>query len=289
LFLYIKSATGEKYNLKPIDGIHLIPFLIILIYSVINFHIKDIDTQTYLIQNGGVLDTQFVQIMDIGFLVLFITYLVLSMNLLIKYKIKIKNQFSNPKSLNFSWFYILLVFLFAIWIFVLANFLLSLCNLPNSLLLYLIVKLLILFLFLYISFSGFKDRYVFLDVKSQKKYQQSRLSQSEILKYSEEIVNYFDKMKPYLNPDLNLNEVSEYLNMPARNVSQIINEGCNQNFYDIVNKFRIEEAKSLLKSYSPEEKTVSEIMYNVGYETKSAFYKAFKKFTNSTPMEYRKK
>jgi AraC-like DNA-binding protein len=61
----------------------------------------------------------------------------------------------------------------------------------------------------------------------------------------------------------------------------------NQNFRDFINKYRIEESKFLLKNKSNGNKTILEIAYEVGFNSKSAFNAAFKKFTGLTPKEYR--
>jgi len=73
-----------------------------------------------------------------------------------------------------------------------------------------------------------------------------------------------------------------FLSLP---LSQIINESKNINFYDYVNSYRISEAKDLLSSNC--DKTILEILYEVGFNSKSAFNTAFKKFTSVTPSKYK--
>ena len=58
---------------------------------------------------------------------------------------------------------------------------------------------------------------------------------------------------------------------------------------DFVNEFRIKEAKSILKDPSKKEFTVLEILYEVGFNSKSSFNTAFKKHTGLTPTQFRKK
>jgi YesN/AraC family two-component response regulator len=96
-----------------------------------------------------------------------------------------------------------------------------------------------------------------------------------------------DKEKPYLNPTLTLKELSTELSIPSRYLSQIINEHMQSNFYDYISKYRIEEAKKLLSDLSCD-KTVLEILYEVGFNSKSSFNTAFKKFTGITPSRFKK-
>ena len=76
--------------------------------------------------------------------------------------------------------------------------------------------------------------------------------------------------------------------MHPRWLSQIINEELNKNFYDLVNYYRIEEAKKLLVSVNGE-RTILDIAYDVGFNTKSSFNRAFKKQTRMTPSQFKQK
>jgi YesN/AraC family two-component response regulator len=85
-----------------------------------------------------------------------------------------------------------------------------------------------------------------------------------------------------------LKTLAERLGVHYNYLSQIINEQFKQNFNDFINKYRIEEAKKILKTPSGSEKTILEIAYETGFYSKSVFNTAFKKFTGKTPSEFRK-
>ena len=68
----------------------------------------------------------------------------------------------------------------------------------------------------------------------------------------------------------------------------MINSKFGQNFYDFVNHYRIEEAKSIMVSNTDDKKTILEILYEVGFNSKSAFNNAFKKNTGKTPSEFKR-
>ena len=72
-----------------------------------------------------------------------------------------------------------------------------------------------------------------------------------------------------------------------KHLSYIINDKFNLNFYDFINKYRIEESKQYLNK-SSNIKTVLEIAYKVGFNSKTTFNSAFKKYTDMTPSEFRK-
>nr|WP_247666498.1 helix-turn-helix domain-containing protein [Aquimarina sp. MMG015] len=70
------------------------------------------------------------------------------------------------------------------------------------------------------------------------------------------------------------------------NTSQIINEHFNLNFFELINKYRIEEAKELLKGEKHKKFNIIDIAYEVGFNNKVTFNKSFKKYNNITPSEY---
>jgi AraC-like DNA-binding protein len=84
---------------------------------------------------------------------------------------------------------------------------------------------------------------------------------------------------------LNLRSLSRSINEKAHYVSQVINQDLNVNFYELVNRHRIEQAKGLL-ARAPDQ-TVLEIALAVGFNSKSTFNTAFRQNTGMTPREYR--
>jgi AraC-like DNA-binding protein len=76
--------------------------------------------------------------------------------------------------------------------------------------------------------------------------------------------------------------------MSTHHLSQLINEGLNQNFFDFVNSYRIEEIKKQLHDPKLSHIKIEEIAFQNGFNSKSAFNTAFKKFTQTTPSQFRK-
>ncbi len=121
------------------------------------------------------------------------------------------------------------------------------------------------------------------------KYQTSKLSSSDISHLSERIIQKMEEEKLYRNSDLNLNEFSQLLNIPVHQVSQALNQGLNNTFYDFINGYRVEEIKSRLADDKSQHLTLWGLALEAGFNSKNSFNKAFKKFTSSTPSAYRKK
>lgn len=62
----------------------------------------------------------------------------------------------------------------------------------------------------------------------------------------------------------------------------------DKHFFDFINEYRIEKAKKILKDPTQKELTILEILYQVGFNSKSSFSTSFKKYTGKTPTEFRK-
>jgi AraC-like DNA-binding protein len=85
--------------------------------------------------------------------------------------------------------------------------------------------------------------------------------------------------------ELSLAKLAESSGLNIHLASKAINECSGGNFYDWVNLYRVEKAKSLLLESNAQ---VSRICFDVGFNSKSTFYAAFKKVTGLTPGSFRK-
>jgi len=103
-----------------------------------------------------------------------------------------------------------------------------------------------------------------------------------------DIEKYMQEKQAFTDPDLSLNVLAERLEFSPRHLSYLINNFFNQNFISFVNNYRIEKAKFRLKNPKDERETISEIMYEVGFNSKSSFNTIFKQHTGYTPSEYKK-
>jgi len=121
-----------------------------------------------------------------------------------------------------------------------------------------------------------------------KKYRHSKLKTAAKERYLAKIITCLEKEKIYRQPDLSLNQIANKLNIPKPYLSQVINEKMNCSFLEFINRYRIEEAKEHLVAPDLAGYTLVEIGKLVGFKAKSTFYATFKKYTGSTPGDYRK-
>lgn len=119
-----------------------------------------------------------------------------------------------------------------------------------------------------------------------EKYQNSGLTDSLSKELKENLKKLLAEDKIYKINNINLDILAEKLNTSRHSTSQIINEHFEMNFFELINKFRIKEAIDLLEKDVNGNLNIIDIAYEVGYNNKVTFNKAFKKETNLTPSEY---
>ncbi len=105
----------------------------------------------------------------------------------------------------------------------------------------------------------------------------------------ENICKYIETNKTFLNPNVNLDNVSKDLQISSSHLSKIVNKNHNLNFTDLINEYRVDHAKTLLLNPNFNNYTIIAIGLESGFNSKSTFYNAFKKFTSQTPSGFRSK
>ncbi|MCF8372075.1 MAG: AraC family transcriptional regulator [Bacteroidales bacterium] len=115
---------------------------------------------------------------------------------------------------------------------------------------------------------------------------QVHLSDEKMAILLSELEVYFKSAKPYISPDFHLAECAKHLETNSKYLSQTINEVYQNNFNNFINEFRIKEARVLLSNNTAKNYTIEAIAADVGFNSKSTFNSAFKKFTGVTPSYY---
>ena len=88
--------------------------------------------------------------------------------------------------------------------------------------------------------------------------------------------------KIFIKSELTLKWLSEKFDYPSYLVSQAINLHYNKSFFDVINESRVKEAQQRLKNL-PSKHTIESVAFEVGFNSRASFYRAYKKFTGETP------
>jgi len=117
----------------------------------------------------------------------------------------------------------------------------------------------------------------------------SSLPEDKIEEITQKVIRLMEKDKLYQEPELTLQQLADKIQLSSYQVSQAINDGLKKNFYDIINGYRVEEAKRLLLDSKNKNYTILSVGFEAGFNSKTTFNTVFKKFTGLTPTEYRDK
>lgn len=306
LYLYFLSVIYSDFKLKRKHLFHAIPFILVNLALIPRFYIQDFAGKVAYLDANTLSD----RLIEIQFSYILVhiqiaAYLVASFLIINKYRRLLLENYSNATLFNYKWMFQLIL------IYAVASFVASLKNLfmfmdiegPYFYSL-LTTSLLSLGFFVWIVLRAMQHPELFRGIDSKLQLVKSMIREAEDqepmsvssnkrnVEVNEKIQllnHYMAEQEPFLNPSLTIHELSKQISMPTKEVSLLINHDLNQHFFDFVNGFRIRKAMDLLKDPDKKEFTVLEILYDVGFNSKSSFNTAFKKHTQLTPTEYRQK
>ena len=302
LYLYISSLIQHNFKITAEKLLHFLPFLLFNLYIFIASFFPGVSEGIRLDHVEHAYRTPFLFNLFLTLTVLSgPVYFILSIRLFKKLDINIFNNFSSDKNVNLSWLRKLVYTFGIIWtmLMIIATvhhifhlFSLAFCTDGLSLSLSVFIIL--------IGYFGLKQKeifsqevieekteYVTADTKKEK-YSGIVMSNVELEECSEKIRHFVETEKAYLNPDLSLPQLAEALDVPSHHLSRVINDRFGVNFFNFVNKYRVEEVKAKINDPKFQNLSILGIAYDSGFNSKSAFNRVFKTMEGMTPSEYKK-
>jgi len=224
-----------------------------------------------------------------------------------RYKTSLKNYFSETHRLQLNWIRQLLISSFVVCAIIAVALYLIYVHHPKSLPYRYWFAVITVFIY-WVSYTALVKPSVFSIIKgyakdektvapgmprlvihrATRKYSNSGLSNDDILSIQGALKKVTTETKPYLNPELTINDLAAMIPCNRHHLSQVLNESLKNSFYDYVNYYRVEEAKQLLMNASKENYKISSIAYDAGFNSLSTFNEIFRKHTGTTPSRFRK-
>ncbi len=293
LYLYLIYSIKKSNRLKATDYLHFVPVLFSYLYMVPFYFFYSADEKVKvdkgLIDDFGLFST----LLLIGIIVSGLAYSVISYRkLLLRKRLVLDNfSFENHISLNWLKFSILGIGL----VFITAAILILFREVAGfefpfnaDILIYSIIVGFVVF----VGYSGIRQQDLFSNtvkneeelVHTESEYKKSGLKTNIAISKHKELLDFMVAEKPYLNPRLTLNELSQQIDMSSNNMSQLINQYEHVNFYDFVNKYRVEEF--ITKAKKNKDFSLLANALDSGFNSKSSFNSIFKKLKSETPSQY---
>ena len=296
LFFYVKSSTISDFRFKKNDWLHFIPAFILVLYRLSIFTYDAIQPGFSDTQNGYLkihLDEPIIQpILMIAEFTVMLLYLAFTFQLFIVYRKKIKLFFSNTYKYELNWILTFLVIFSVLFIFeatqdVIGAFITELHYTQRW--------WLNLFLAVATIYVGVKGYFTDTEKLKNLNFNSGALSTQSLGLRDKPAANdgeinrlkdFMNTERPYLDPELNLNDLAGLIDMNRTQLSQLINSGFQKNFNDFVNEYRIEAVKRQLSEGKHKQLSLLGIAYECGFNSKATFNRVFKKLTNTSPTEY---
>ncbi|MBN1339097.1 MAG: AraC family transcriptional regulator [Bacteroidales bacterium] len=298
LFLYISALATKKDRLSRGDFLHFIPCVAFMVYLLVSSMFSGYADR---IRIDHVSREIAPPLLFSFFLILTAlsgpVYFVLSARLFRKLDIHIFNNFSYSEAINLDWLRKLVFSFGVIWsaLIIIAVihhvfhlFSMSFCT--DGLFLSLAAFIIL------IGYFGLKQKEIFVRHSGEAhdfitgpkaKYAGSSLKGSDMDRYVSKLKHHMETEKPFLDENLTLPRLGAATGIPSHHLSRVINEHFGQNFFDFVNRYRVEEVKARIADPAYGNNSLLGIAFESGFNSKSAFNRVFKNMTGLTPSKYR--
>lgn len=289
LYLYTRSLVYSDYRFTWREALHLLPLFLAPLYLMLLYHSLGSERVSLAIHDYQVLfNNPYFQ----GHLwarnVMYVFYGAMSYYLLVVYRERLQQNYSNIDKIEHSWLRLLIVGFIAIWVWNFAGYLLDLFLepiwLPDTMGIignyfnFIFINALVLHSLIHSTgFQGVQSR-----IETKRTSDPEAIDQRHIAI----LIKAMEEDKIYLEPEITLEQLADRVSLPPRQVSTIINRHFKKNFFEFVNHYRVEQAKALLMQ-PDQQVSILDVMADAGFNSKSAFNRYFKKFVNMTPTEYR--
>jgi AraC-like DNA-binding protein len=287
-YFYVKVLTRRKFSFREQHFLHFLPFLFLIIYKI-PFIIKSapekmalVNEHSFRMENIAILVLQIIHL----FLYIFFTN-----KLIDRHERRVKSTMSSIDKINLRWLRMGIYFFVSVFGVMFGFTLLFFAGTDLFHLFNIIIPLSVSFIISVMGYYGLKQPIIFPGEEENlkpKKYRKSKLNDEISEEYLQKLLDHMEKEKPYLQNNLTLHRLATALGITPHQLSQILNDKLNQNFFDFINQYRIKEAQRILSHPQGQLLTILAVSEEVGFNSKTAFNTAFRKTTKMTPSEYRK-
>jgi len=298
-YLYVLSACYSDFKLKPKHLWHICWFLAGNLLVTPRFYLADLAGKTLYFENFGEMPESILQriFSDLQFAF----YIVAALLVLKKYKRIYQENYTDSSTMTYKWLMqLILLSIVAHCIVIVKQSFMFTGDTNLFIWSTVVVSLMALSIVCWFVLKALNYPELFRGVDSKlKPIQQKRVdvlrdqqqdpagNAKEVDGKIEQLKHYMKTVQPYLEPSLTIQDLADQMKMPVKDLSILINHQLDQHFFDFVNEYRIEKAMAILRDPQKSKLTILEILYEVGFNSKSSFNTAFKKHTNLTPTAYR--
>jgi AraC-like DNA-binding protein len=288
IWLYVKKLGNPRFKFSAHTALHFLPFFVFMSVNVpAFFHGADSTLAQFLTNHSLLFNGTIWAVL----LVQYSIYLFQIVKLTHNFKMKAEQELTNIEKVDLSWIKTFL-FAFVLVFALLATMFAGIIHQLNIDWLSKTVSVVFSIAIFVLGYKGIFQQSIFSNIESIENAEtvvpEINKTRSIDEQLKKNLLDYMDEKKPYCEPELTLTSLAKQLNMGRNQLSEIINASMGCNFYDFINRYRVEEVKTMLTHPSGKNFTILAIAFDAGFPSKSTFNTIFKKFTGLTPSEYRK-
>lgn len=296
LYNYIILITGEKVSMRRILK-NFLPAFIVTIYFITVLLTLNHDERTQLFE--AKLDMPLkIWGAFLGVLSCLEVYLGLSFIKLRQHKKKVLQLYSYRDNIDLYWLWKLLITFSIIYAFVMTlAVVFYFIGTPLYFSDFVFYGLMVVFIF-FLGYWGWQQGTIFshengeteLEVKEHGPIQNKPETTPPPIKSEEGkmLEQTMEQRQLFLNQNLSLNDLTNELNLPAHQLSKIIHHDFGMNFFEFVNRYRVNYFKKIVNLPQYQHYTILAIAFECGFNSKASFNRIFKEYTGLTPGEFRK-
>jgi AraC-like DNA-binding protein len=288
-YLYIRAMAGRDRRGNPLNLLHGLPFLLgVLAWGAHFICGADGPASAGIIGSVVRSPSIFVLIMSVVQTIVYVTAII---RLLREHSARVKAAYSTLDPINLGWLRRRLFVYLAIWAIGLV--MLAAIGLESraTVLVGQIVAFLIALNTFAAGYRALLQPEIFLgppETGTGRRYEHSSLTPENAAGHKTRLLEMMEREKPYLDPEINLPKLAQALDIPVAHLSRVINDLLGRNFYEFVNRYRVEEAKRRLASPGAGHDKLIAVALECGFNSVATFNRVFKEMAGQTPSDFRK-
>ena len=294
IYFYVRSVLNPVFTLKRKHFWHALPWIVFFLLKMVIL-IYDSQQPGFDDTQNGYLVVNFQwpymsPVVSVFSTAQMLLYLAFSFQLFYQYKNDIKQFFSNTTKKELNWIQTFLFIYSFIFLYGIVQDYVDSNIFEMSWTQKWWIQFFSALALLYFGVKGYFTDFGFLKDFEVSKIDRGRRELASKDKAFEdkkgEINSLFQNEKLFLDPELNLAQLSERMSLNRMEVSELINLGFGMNFNDFVNSYRIEQFKERLKKGDHTRMSLVGIAFDCGFNSNATFNRVFKKEVQLTPTEY---
>jgi len=295
--LYAQALTGSLGNPRR-KLWHFIPFAVVTAYMIPFYSMSGAGKLLILKDPAASSWSERLFFIDNLTFVYSLIYLVAILLVIARHRRRIRDRFSSLDRVNLDWLRILAYGGLLTWVvalgFYVAGFFVEGGHFDPIEGYSDYVSLFVAAYVYTIGYLGLRQPEIFrpdLVVDNQREitsaYAKSGISDEQARVIEARLLDLMQAESPYRDPEVNLAQLAERLAITPHNLSQVINSRLGMNFYDFINRYRVDEVKRRIRDDEASKYTLLSIGLDAGFNSKSSFNAVFKKMTDLTPSQFR--